>query len=119
MVQSGKKQTLLKTLLLFQTAALVVYTVYAVNNEGWSLFRIFTGNITALSWDGQFNLDFSCYLTLSGLWIMWRNQFSRSSVIIAIIATVIGIIVFAPYLLFLLVKEKGDIRKVLVGNHGR
>jgi hypothetical protein len=116
MVQSNKRQFSLKTLLFLQTAALVVYTAFAVKHEGWSLFQILTDNISAFNWEGQFSLDFSCYLTLSGLWIMWRNQFSFSSIIIAIFAMTIGIIVFAPYLLYLLTIEKGDLRKVLVGD---
>jgi hypothetical protein len=117
MVQSSKRQFFLKALLGFQTAALVIYTVYAVKHEGWSLFRVLTDSIFALNWAGQFNLDFSCYLTLSGLWILWRNKFSWTSVIMAIIAMIMGIMVFAPYLLYLLSVEKGDLKKVLVGDH--
>jgi hypothetical protein len=115
MAQSDKSKIFLKSLLFFQTAAMVIYTVYAVQHEGWSLFEIFTGNIAAFNWEGQFNLDFSCYLALSGLWIMWRNKFSWSSIIIAITAMIIGIMVFAPYLMYLLTKEKGDLKKVLAG----
>lgn len=29
---------------------------------------------------------------------------------------VMGIMVFAPYLLYLLTKEKGDLKKLLIGN---
>ncbi len=115
MVQSNNNQTVLKSLLIIQTLALIAYTIYAVSNESWNLFQIFTANITALNWNGQFNLDFSCYLTLSGIWIMWRNKFSTSSIVIAIVAMIIGIMAFAPYLLYLLTKENGDLRKVLLG----
>jgi len=115
MTQSINRNAFLKALLLIQTVALVVYTVYAVKNEGWALFQVITDNIYALGWNGQFNLDFSCYLTLSGLWIMWRNQFSFPSILIAVNAMIIGIIVFAPYLLYLLFSEKGDLKKVLIG----
>jgi len=112
---SNNKQTLLKCLLFIQTLTLIAYTIYAANNQGWILFQIFTDNITAFNWNGQFNLDFSCYLTLSGIWIMWRSKFSIPSIAIAVIAMIIGIMVFAPYLLYLLVKEKGDLKKVLLG----
>jgi hypothetical protein len=114
-MESKNSQTLLKALLIIQTITLLVYTSFAIRNEGWTLFTIFTSNITALNWNGQFNLDFSCYLALSGIWIMWRNKFSVSSIIFAVIAMIIGIIIFAPYLLYLLTKEKGDLRKVLLG----
>ena len=115
MAMSRNKQTLLTNLLVIQTLALLAYTMYVADGEGWGLFQVFTGNITAFNWDGQFNLDFSCYLTLSGLWIMWRNKFSGSSIAIAVIAMIIGIMVFAPYLLYLLMIEKDELKKVLVG----
>lgn len=116
MNDSKNKQILLKSLLAIQTLALIAYTIYAVNNEGWTLFQVFTGNMTAFNWNGQFNLDFSCYLTLSGIWIMWRNKFSISSIVFAIIAMIIGIMAFAPYLMYVLTTEKGDLRKVLLGH---
>ncbi len=115
MVQTNKSQIFLKSLVIIQTIALLIYTGYAIKNEGWTLFNVFTNNLTALNWNGQFNLDFSCYLTLSGLWIMWRNRFSISSIVFAFIAMIIGIIAFAPYLFYLLTKEKGDLKKVLLG----
>ncbi len=116
MAQSNNSQTLLKSLVIIQTIALLVYTGFAIKNEGWTLFYIFTNNITALNWNGQFNLDFSCYLTLSEIWIMWRNKFSTPSILFALIAMIIGIIAFAPYLLYLVTKEKGDLKKVLLGD---
>ncbi|MBX7224492.1 MAG: hypothetical protein K1X55_00545 [Chitinophagales bacterium] len=109
-----KSKTFLKALLITQTLLLLTYTVITFTNEGNALFNIFLSNIAAFNWNGQFNLDFSCYLTLSGLWIMWRNKFSASSIFIGIFAMIIGIIVFAPYLLYLFSKEKGDIKRVLI-----
>lgn len=109
------KQGLLIGLLAIQTLALVAYTFAAVRLEGWTLFQVLTTNIAALNWNGQFNLDFSCYLTLSGIWIMWRSRFSLPSMGIAVVAMVIGIMAFAPYLVYLLLREKGDLRKVLMG----
>ena len=80
-------QNLFKALLFLQTVGLLIYTV----------------------------LDFSSYLILSGLWVMWRNKFSPKSILTAIIAMIVGIMVFAPYLLYLVIKENGDIKKVLIG----
>ena len=116
MTQSNNSQTLLKLLVVSQTLALLVYTGFAIRNEGWTLFNIFIANINSFNWNGQFNLDFSCYLTLSGLWIMWRNNFSFPAIIFAAIAMIVGIIVFAPYILYLSVKESGDWKKLLIGN---
>jgi hypothetical protein len=110
------QQNALKALLGGQTLLLLGYTFMAFRNEGADLFAVFVSNIQALGWNGQFNLDFSCYLILSGLWIAWRNRFSPPGLLIALVATIMGIIVFAPYVLFLLIREKGDLNSVLIGN---
>lgn len=78
---------------------------------------MFISNLQSLSWSGQFALDFSCYLTLSGLWVMWRHKFTSFSIVFGIVAMIAGIIVFVPYVLYLLTKEKGDLKKLLVGDN--
>ncbi|GAB3973567.1 hypothetical protein GCM10028806_27680 [Spirosoma terrae] len=105
----------LKGLLIVQTVLVLVYTGLAFKNDGTDLLGVFLYNIQSVNWNGQFNLDFSCYLVLSGLWIVWRDKFSTSSIIVGLVASIIGIIVFAPYLLYLIIKEKGNLKKVLLG----
>ncbi|MGF7218017.1 hypothetical protein GGR92_004194 [Spirosoma lacussanchae] len=105
----------LKGLLIAQTVVLLIYSAIAFKNDGSDLLAIFFANIQSLNWNGQFNLDFSCYLVLSGLWIIWRNKFSVTSIVLAVIASIVGIMIFAPYLLYLLIKEKGDLKSVLIG----
>lgn len=104
-----------KTLLVVQTIGLLSYTFIAFQTEGASLLSVFLTNIKSFTWTGQFNLDFLCYLTLSGLWIMWRNKFSGKSILIGIVAMILGIIFFAPYLLWLMYSEKEDFKRVLIG----
>jgi hypothetical protein len=53
---------------------------------------------------------------LSAQRILWRNKYSLQSIIIAPIAMNIGIIVFAHYLMYLLLKENGDIKNLLIGD---
>ncbi len=118
MERSNKSQYLLKSILIIQTIALIIYTYFAVKNEGWTLFNVITTNVLSLNWNGQFNLDFSCYLLLSGIWIMWRNKFSFSSIVIAMIAMIIGIMFFAPYLLYVLMVEKGSLKHMFLGKQG-
>ncbi|GAB2521482.1 hypothetical protein [Spirosoma aerophilum] len=110
------RQPLLRFLLFVQTIALLVYTYLAFQNEGATLFQLFLANIASLTWNGQFNLDFSCYLALSGLWIMWRNKFAPAAIVLGLAAMILGILAFAPYLLYLLTKENGDLKKVLIGD---
>lgn len=95
--------------------AITTYTYLAVKNEGWNLFVIFFDNMMAFNWSGQFNLDFSSYLILSGLWIGWRYNFSAKGIILCIIASVLGILFFAPYLLVISVKENGDWKAIFLG----
>jgi len=111
-----KNYNFLKGLIIIQTLSLLAYTILAFNNEGANLFSVFLSNIQSLNWSGQFNLDFSCYLILSALWIMWRNNFTLVSIITGIIAMIMGIIVFAPYLLYLLIKEHSNLKKILIGD---
>jgi hypothetical protein len=110
------KQLLLKALLVTQTIMVLIYTYVAFQHEGANLFQIFFSNIQTFGWNGQFNLDFSCYLTLSGIWLMWRDKFSTISIVLGMVAMIMGIIVFAPYLLWLLIQENGNIKKVLIGD---
>ncbi len=107
---------LFKTLLIIQTIGLLVYTVAAYQKEGADLFSIFINNVVSSNWSGQFNLDFLCYLTLSGIWIMWRNKFSTRSILLGTSAMVLGIVLFAPYLLWVTNKENGDLKKALIGD---
>lgn len=110
-----KKLNVFKALLIFQTISVLIYSLLAYQQEGANLFEVFISNIRSFRWSGQFNLDFSSYLTLSGLWIMWRNKFSVGSIALGVAAMIVGIMLFAPYLLYLLSKEKGDLKKVLTG----
>jgi len=110
------KQLVLKSLLIIQTLTLIIYTAYTVTLNGWNFLEVAIANVQAINWNGQFALDFNCYLILSAFWIMWRNQFKIKSIIIGIIAMIMGIVVFAPYLLYLLVKEDGNIKRMLVGD---
>jgi hypothetical protein len=105
-----------KALLVMQTLTLLAYTIVAFQTEGASLFSVALNNINSLTWSGQFNLDFLCYLTISGIWIMWRNNFSGISIMVGTVAMILGIVFFAPYLLWLMNKEKGDLKRVLVGD---
>ncbi len=113
----SKNSTLLPVLLVVQTLSIIIYTLIAFNNEGFTLFQIFFSNILSLTWNGQFNLDFSFYLLLSGIWVVWRNNFSPLSYVLALITFVMGIVIFAPYLVYLYITENGNITRIIVGNN--
>jgi hypothetical protein len=118
MSNSKNSNTTLIILLSGMILAMAVYTINATMNEGINLFAVFVDNLTSLGWSGQFNLDFTCYLILSGLWIMWRDRFSGSSILLGVAAMILGILLFAPILIYWILKERGDLRAVLLGqNH--
>jgi len=109
------KQLFLKVLITMQVTLVLVYTLIVFSKEGIDLFNILFTNIGGMNWSGQFNLDFISYLTLSGIWIMWRNEFTKSSILLGISAMILGIILFGSYVLYLLFRENGDLKKVLIG----
>lgn len=114
-MKEHKQFYFLKGLLIIQTLGLLVYTLIAIQNDGINFFARAQEFIMSLRWAGQFALDFNCYLMLSALWIAWRSKFSVRSIGFAIVAMILGIIVFAPYLLYLITNEGGDLNKVLLG----
>ncbi|MEM7769251.1 MAG: hypothetical protein AAF327_01920 [Cyanobacteria bacterium P01_A01_bin.37] len=95
--------------------SIVAYTLIAGVNHGWNLFPSFFGDLAAMTWSGQFNLDFTCFLVLSGLWIAWRQQFSPIGLALGLVATVGGIMVVAPYLLFATFQANGNMDVLLLG----
>ena len=62
------------------------------------LLPIFFGDMAAMTWPGQFNADFFCFLLMSGLWIAWRNHFSPPGLLLGLGGVFLG----APYLAIVL-----------------
>lgn len=82
----------LRYALIAMTVLIVVFTVTAIANGGLNLITPFLMPILALSWQGQFNIDFACYLVLSGIWMAWRGGFSGGSIALGILAPPLGIL---------------------------
>ncbi|MEM9446775.1 MAG: hypothetical protein AAGA18_15645 [Verrucomicrobiota bacterium] len=106
----------LRTILIVFFLIIASYTAIVLLDYGFTLFPIFITDILSLNWSGQFNLDFSLYLLLSGIWIAWRHQFSLGGIVMGLIAAILGMVVFAPYMLITTLKENGDLKKVLLGS---
>lgn len=94
---------------------ILVSTAAAVKTEGWNFMHPFLAAMRYWNWNAQFLTDFTCYLLLSGIWIMWRHGFTPQAISGGLLAMVLGFLVFAPYLLFLLLRSKGDVHWVLTG----
>jgi len=91
------------------------YTGVVIARHGLDLLPVFFGDMAKLAWPGQFNLDFLCFLTLSALWTAWRSGFSASGLALALVAFFGGAGFLLPYLLWLTISTRGDMRSVLLG----
>jgi len=84
-------------------------------HHGLNLIPIFFGDMASLTWPGQFNADFMCFLILSGLWLAWRHHFSLGGIILGVLGIFGGIMFLAPYLLFASFKADGDMKILFLG----
>jgi hypothetical protein len=94
-----------------------VYTAFVVNEHGMGLFTVFFGDIAAMGWPGQFNLDFMGFLFLSGLWVAWRHHFSPLGLGLALVAFLGGIPFLTVYLLIVSRQPGCDMKTVMLGAH--
>lgn len=106
---------LLQILLGLIFVNMFVFTWIAIANDGWNLIPTVIENALAMGWSLQFNIDFASYLVLSALWVMWRHQFSFNGIVLGAVASVAGILFFAPYLMYAIKQSGGDMRTVLLG----
>lgn len=104
-----------RILLIAITVWVVFYTLKVGMSEGWNIIGIFFGDMRAMNWPGQFNTDFMSFLILSGLWVAWRNHFSPIGILLGVIFVFGGILVLAPYLLYLSFKTDGDMQTIMLG----
>jgi hypothetical protein len=95
--------------------AIAAYTAIVIARHGMGLYPIFFGDIAKIGWPGQFNLDFLGMLSLSALWTAWRNRFSGTGLLLALLAFNLGAPFLCLYLLVLTAQARGDMAVVLLG----
>lgn len=108
--------TLFRVLLVGLFVANAIYTLLVGMEHGWNLVPVFFAEIQAMSWQGQFNFDFTSFLLLSGLWCAWRNRFSPAGLVLGVLGFTGGILFLSAYLLYLSIQSKGDLRTVMLGD---
>lgn len=96
-------------------AVLVVYTGIVMANHGLGLVPIFFGDMAAMAWPGQFNLDFMGFLMLSGLWVSWRHEYSLTGWLLTPLALTGGMLFLCIYLLIMSVRVNGDLKALILG----
>lgn len=92
-----------------------VYTSFVIADHGLGLFSVFFGDIAAMGWPGQFNLDFAGFLVLSAFWLAWRNDFSPTGLALGVLGFFGGAPVLTAYLLLTSLSANGDVALLLLG----
>lgn len=96
---------------------IAVYTVITIANDGLlALFPTFFGDMMEMGWPGQFNLDFMFMLSLSALWVLWRNEFRGVAIPLGLLAFFFGAPFLTAYFLYLSFREDGNVPRMLLGN---
>lgn len=106
---------LFRAYLLFVLVAIVAYTSITVAHHGLNLFPDFFGAIAGMAWPGQFNVDFTGFLTLSAIWVSWRHGFSGTGLALGVLAFFGGSLFLSIYLLIHSARARGDVRVLLLG----
>ena len=109
--------TAFRTLLTVMWVIIAVYTAIVIANHGMGLLPVFFGDMAAMGWPGQFNLDFMCMLALSGLWVAWRHHFSGAGIALGVLAFFGGAFFLTAYLLLVSVAARGDVKVLLLGTN--
>jgi len=107
--------TAFRGLLALMLLVLGVYTGIVLFEYGPTLFQRFFGDMAAVNWAGQFNLDFMMMLMLSALWVSWRHEFSALGLGLGVIAFFGGIGFLSIYFLIMIPRVNGDIAVLLMG----
>lgn len=107
--------TILRLYLVLFLAVLGIYTGIVIANHGMGLVQIFFGDMAALTWPGQFNLDFMGFLLLSGLWVSWRHEYSLVGLLLIPLAVFGGMGFLTVYLLVESFRVNGDFKALLLG----
>lgn len=96
-------------------AVVLMYTGIVGTTHGWNFMPGFFADILAMTWPGQFNLDFSCLLLLAGLWLGWRHHFSALGIALGLAELLGGAPFLCTYLLVTSLQVKGDVKVLLIG----
>ena len=107
--------TLFRLLLSLLLVTLAGYTAVVIVNHGWNFFPTAFGDVFAMTWQKQFNVDFMGFLVLSAVWTAWRHNFSLLGLALCLVAFFGGVLFLSAYLLALSFKLKGDATALLLG----
>ena len=110
-----ERMTLLRIYVAIFLIVLLIYTGIVIASHGMGLVQIFFGDMSAMTWPGQFNLDFMGFLLLSGLWVSWRHNYSPIGLLLTPLAVFGGMGFLCTYLLIESFRVNGDLKALLIG----
>ena len=109
--------TTLRSLTISLFAILAIYTIFVIWQEGANFVPGFVGDILAVTWRGQINIDFFCYLAVTAWWVAWRHKFSAGGILLGLVVLVGAFLFFAPYLLYAIARSNGDMATLMLGEN--
>ncbi|HEX2591428.1 MAG TPA: hypothetical protein VHL34_08020 [Rhizomicrobium sp.] len=101
--------------LLVAIVAILAYTIPVGLNHGWNFMATALADLAVMDWRGQFDIDFLFLLSLAGIWLAWRHEFSAAGLFLGVFTFFGGMPFLSVYLLYAISKNGGDMRKVLLG----
>lgn len=107
--------TILRAFLLASTVAIYLLTYFAIAAYGINWPAIAAGDILALNWRSQFDVDFAIHLLLLATWISWREGFTLRGHIFGFLSIVMGGMFSFPYLIHASYVSKGNPTKIVLG----
>lgn len=108
--------TAFRALMIVLFAVIVIYTALVIAEHGVDFLSLFLDDIAAMTWNGQFNLDFLGFLALSAVWVAWRNGFSPVGLLLAVGAFFLGVPFLTMYLLVVSFRTNGDVKRMFLGD---
>ncbi len=107
--------TLFRLVLVAIIAVVVGYTLPVVAEHGLNFLPYYIDDIGKMGWPGQFNMDFSAFMLLGSIWLMWRHHFAALGLLFGLIIFVGGAPFLCTYLLIASFQAKGDVKELLLG----
>ena len=113
--EASDNMTVFRIILIALLAFLSIYTAVVVMNHGFNFLPTAFGDMFAMTWQKQFNIDFLTFLVLSAIWTAWRHQFSPVGLALGVVAFFGGMIFLTVYLLIVSFQVNGDVKALLLG----
>ena len=99
--------------LLICWSVLIFLTIRALSEMNFFMAAI--NFYLVKGWQAQVNFDFQIYLIVAALWVFYRERNFFRGFIFAVLELLLGNLFFAPYLVYIIYRAKGNAAKFLLG----